>query len=191
MPVVAARDASAVGIRFLMACRALKARHAVAIRTSHDVRDMTTPCVALLRILHCRVAIDAARMNENGTNLLPGGESLSSGGSTGLPLLARAGENTHTHCEQEQSKSDGRAIARHIQPPGYFSSSFEHGVGSSGLRVERERCRQPQVGLDVRLQVGDLLLGGTDRVGPGEEAARRRLLPRDGEERLRELRRVT
>jgi hypothetical protein len=100
MPVVAARDAGAVGVGLLMASRALKARDAVAVRTSHDVREMTTPCVALLRIIHGRVAVDTAWMNEDGTNLLPGGEPLGSGGLTGFPLLGRAGESADAQNEQ-------------------------------------------------------------------------------------------
>ena len=114
MPVVATGDAGAVGVRFLMACRALKGGHAVAIRTSHDVGEMTTASIALLRIVHGRVAVDAARMNEDGMNLLPGGESL--GSTEALPasrLLGRAGDNTDTQDEQEQSKSNGYAIAQH------------------------------------------------------------------------------
>lgn len=39
--------------------------------------------------------------------------------------------------------------------PAVLFSSSKHGIGSPGLRVERERCRELP-GLDVRLQVGDL-----------------------------------
>ncbi len=58
------------------------------------------------------------------------------------------------------------------------------------LRVEPERHRELPVGLDVRLEIGDLLLRSRDRVGAGEEAPWWRILARDGEQRLRELRRV-
>jgi len=45
--------------------------------------------------------------------------------------------------------------------------------------------------LDLLLQVGDLLPGEADRVGAGEEAARRLLLVGDRHERATELRRIT
>jgi len=53
--------------------------------------------------------------------------------------------------------------------------------------VERERRRQVAVGVDLRLEIGDLLFGYGDGIGAGDEAARRRLLARDHDERLREL----
>ena len=44
--------------------------------------------------------------------------------------------------------------------------------------------------INLRLEIRDLLLRSTDCVGTGDEAARRRLLARDGDERSRELGRV-
>src|SRR5437588_2064365 len=134
---MAVRDAGAVSVGFLMAGRALKASNPPAIRTSYHVREMRAPCVALLRIIHCCVAVDAARMNEDRTNLLPSGETLSStGGLSDFRLLRRAGENTDAHSEQKQSKSDGCAIARHIEPP--------DGSHSSPGNVDWARwCRRP------------------------------------------------
>ena len=44
------------------------------------------------------------------------------------------------------------------------------------LDVEGERCRQVTVGGDLRLEIGDLLLGDGDPIGAGDEAPRRRLL---------------
>jgi len=46
------------------------------------------------------------------------------------------------------------------------------------------------MGLDLRLQVSDLLLGGGEGIGAGDEAARRLWLVRNRDERARELRRV-
>jgi len=46
------------------------------------------------------------------------------------------------------------------------------------------------VGLDFRLQISDLLLGGGDGIGAGDETARRSFLVRDRDQRPRELRRV-
>src|SRR3989449_11537198 len=57
--------------------------------------------------------------------------------------------------------------------------------------VERERRGQFVVGVDLRLEIGDLLLGEGDGIGAGDEAARRRLLASDPDERSRELGRVT
>src|SRR5438552_387866 len=40
----------------------------------HGVGVMTPPLVALLRIIDCGVTVDAARMDEDGVDLLPGDE---------------------------------------------------------------------------------------------------------------------
>ena len=57
--------------------------------------------------------------------------------------------------------------------------------------VEIERRRELPVRVDLRLQVGDLLLRGGNSVGAGDEAARRGLLARNGDERSRKLGRIT
>jgi len=44
--------------------------------------------------------------------------------------------------------------------------------------------------LDLRVQISDLLPGGGDGIGTGDEASRRLFLVRDRDERTRELRRV-
>src|ERR1700730_5490008 len=62
-------------------------------------------------------------------------------------------------------------------------------AGTAGL-IERQRSRQPAERLDLRLQLGDLLLRGGNGIGAGDEAARLWLLARDGRERSRELRGV-
>ena len=49
----------------------------------------------------------------------------------------------------------------------------------SGPLVEREGRREPSVRLDLRLQIGNLLLGSGDGIGARDEAARRRLLARN------------
>jgi len=59
-----------------------------------------------------------------------------------------------------------------------------------GLSVESEGGREVPVSVDLGLQVGDLVLRGANGIGAGNEAARRRLLARDGDERSRELRGV-
>lgn len=46
------------------------------------------------------------------------------------------------------------------------------------------------VGVDLRLEIDDLLLGESDDIGAGDEAARWLLLARDPEQRLGELGRV-
>jgi hypothetical protein len=53
----------------------------------------------------------------------------------------------------------------------------------SGPLVEREGRRELSVRLDLRLQIGNLLLGSGDGIGAGDEAARRRLLARNRDER--------
>ena len=59
-----------------------------------------------------------------------------------------------------------------------------------GLLVECERRRQLPVRLNLRLQIGDLLLGAGNGIGTGDEAARRRVLVGNGNECARELRGV-
>jgi hypothetical protein len=56
--------------------------------------------------------------------------------------------------------------------------------------VERERRREVAEGVDLCLELADLLLGQRDCVGAGDEAARRLLLAGDGQQRLGELGRV-
>src|SRR5205807_9058961 len=63
-------------------------------------------------------------------------------------------------------------------------------AGAGGDLIERQRGRQVAERLDLRLQLGDLLLRGRNGIGAGDEAARRWLLARNGDERSRELRRV-
>src|SRR5438105_13672118 len=96
-----------------MACRALQARHAIVTRTSYDVGEMTAARVALLRIIHRRVAVDAARMDEDGVDLLPGRESLGAARVTGWNLLGRTVESAETQKEREHGKTDDHATARH------------------------------------------------------------------------------
>jgi hypothetical protein len=57
-----------------------------------------------------------------------------------------------------------------------------------GLPVESEGRGEVPVGVDLRVQIGDLLLRGGNGIGAGEKAARRRLLARNDDERSRELR---
>jgi len=59
-----------------------------------------------------------------------------------------------------------------------------------GRSVESERRREVPVSVDLRLQIGDLLLRGGNGIGAGDKAARRWLLARNDDERSRELRRV-
>src|SRR5256885_6135385 len=96
-----------------MACRALKARHAVVIWTSHHVGEMTAARVALLRIIHRRVAVDAARMDEDGVDLLPGGESLGAARVVGWNLLGRTAQSAETQNERQHGKTDDHATPRH------------------------------------------------------------------------------
>jgi hypothetical protein len=80
-----------------MACRALQARDAIASGTSHHVGEMTPSLVTLLRIIDGRVTIDAARMDEDGVDLLPGGKSVGSARArTDWTLLGRTAESAET-----------------------------------------------------------------------------------------------
>ena len=64
-------------------------------------------------------------------------------------------------------------------------------VARSGLcSVESERRREGSIGIDIPFQLGNLLLRGGDGIGAGDEAARRRLLAGNRDERACELGRV-
>src|SRR3989441_12828078 len=64
------------------------------------------------------------------------------------------------------------------------------GVPAGAGLVERERRGQLVVGVDLRLEIGNLLLGEGDGIGAGDEAARRRLLASDHDDGYRELGRI-
>jgi hypothetical protein len=86
----------------------------MALRPAHDVELMPMPILALLRIVSCGVAVEAARMNEDRIDLLPGGESLSSGGGFSASLLlGRTGKHEATQNEHGKNQSDGPAIRSH------------------------------------------------------------------------------
>jgi hypothetical protein len=63
MPVVSARHAGAVSVRFLMTTAAIQSRHTLPLRPTHDIRNVTASLVALLRVVRGCVAIDATRMS--------------------------------------------------------------------------------------------------------------------------------
>jgi hypothetical protein len=50
-----------------------------------------------------------------------------------------------------------------------------------GRSIECKRCREFPVRLDLLLQIGDFLFCCSNRIGAGDEAARRGLLARDGD----------
>src|SRR5216117_243613 len=52
------------------------------------------------------------------------------------------------------------------------------------------KAREVEVGRDLRLEVSDLLLSEADGIGAADEAARRRLLAGDRDQRPRELGRI-
>ena len=97
-----------------MASRASQPGNATVLRPAHHIELMTMPVLALLWIVGCGVAVEAARMNEDRIDLLPGGEPLSSGGTIPASLvLGRTGENTDTQNKEGKNESDGHAIAPH------------------------------------------------------------------------------
>jgi hypothetical protein len=65
VPVVTAGNPGAVSVRLLMTANAIQTRHASTFRTTHNVRDVTVPVVALLWIVGGSVTVDAARMGEH------------------------------------------------------------------------------------------------------------------------------
>src|ERR1043166_2125459 len=76
VPVVTARNSGAVRVGFLMTAGAIQTGHAFAFRTTHDIRDVTMSVVSLLWVVRSRVTVDAARMSQDGIDLLPPGEAL-------------------------------------------------------------------------------------------------------------------
>jgi hypothetical protein len=70
-----------------------------------------------------------------------------------------------------QGSSDTCTMRVHVRP-----------YASPRLLVECERRRQLPVRLDLRLQIGDLLLGSGNGISTGDEAARRGVLVGNGNE---------
>jgi hypothetical protein len=90
-----------------------------------------------------------------------------SGGVEGL----HAGDERRFHAQQIQ-RSEQRT-ANNSRHAGLPRGSTPHSLRHS---VESERCRVIPVCLDLRLQIGNLLLGGGNGIGAGDEAARRSFL---------------
>jgi hypothetical protein len=61
VPVVTTGNACAVGVCLLMTTGAIQTRNAFAVRTTHDIRDVTMSIIALLWIVRSGVTVDAAR----------------------------------------------------------------------------------------------------------------------------------
>jgi hypothetical protein len=51
-----------VDICFLMTTRTIQSNHPFAFWTSNDVGEMSVAIIALLRVVRCRMAVDATRM---------------------------------------------------------------------------------------------------------------------------------
>ena len=62
VPLVTSRYTGTVGICFLMTTRTIQRGHSFAFWTSNDIGEMTVAIIALLRVVRCRMAVDATRM---------------------------------------------------------------------------------------------------------------------------------
>jgi len=62
VPLMTAWYTGTVGICFLMTARTIQSDHALAVWTANDVCEMTVAIIALLRVVRCRMTVDAARM---------------------------------------------------------------------------------------------------------------------------------
>src|SRR6185503_13265997 len=97
--------------------------------------------------------------------------------------------------EERAEAADARKVGGRRLPddhsdllaPRLFMPVFRPLLRAGGLRVESEGRGQGPIGLGLCSQAGGHLLRGGDRIGAGDEAAWRRLLARDGDERPREL----
>ncbi len=76
MPIVSAGHAGAVGVHRLMARPAIESDHAFVLRTANDIGKVAMPVISLLRIVRCRVAIDAAWRSQYRMDLLPRGKTI-------------------------------------------------------------------------------------------------------------------
>ncbi len=65
MPIGSTGHSGAVGVNFLMTTYTTQCRHASALSTSNDIREMAMAIIALLRIVCRRVTVDAARRGQN------------------------------------------------------------------------------------------------------------------------------
>jgi len=78
MPVRRAGNTGAVRVRRLMARRAIQRRYTLPFRTPNYIRNVTMPIVTLLRIVRCRVAVDASWRDHDRVDLLPCIETIGS-----------------------------------------------------------------------------------------------------------------
>jgi hypothetical protein len=62
VPVVAPRDAGAIGVRLLMTAGAIQPRHAFTLPATNHVRDVPVSIVSLLRVVSGSVTVDTTRM---------------------------------------------------------------------------------------------------------------------------------
>src|SRR6185369_1690416 len=69
VPVAAAGNPRAVRVCFLVTADAIQTRHAGAVRTTHDIRDVTVAIVTLLRVVGGGVTVDATRRGQDGVDL--------------------------------------------------------------------------------------------------------------------------
>src|SRR5713226_4033075 len=93
-----------------MTGRALQRRNALALRTAHHVEEVAMSVIALLRIVAISVAVDAAWMRHHRINLLPCGQTFSSGGTrscVGGLLVTRC--RSRKRCNREQNCEEDRS----------------------------------------------------------------------------------
>src|SRR5438034_1815054 len=75
MPIVSPGYARAVGVGLLVAARTVQSGNAFALRTPNYVGEVTLTAIPLLWVIGGCVTVDAARMDQNRIDLLPGGKA--------------------------------------------------------------------------------------------------------------------
>src|SRR5438876_5081346 len=103
---------------------------------------------------------------------------LSVGGLGGTPLGVPARLTVLSASAWLDEAGVGNVVDAKVPTP-HMTTALIRDLPRASNRLElrdRERGRQVPVGPDVGLESGDLLLGEPDRIGAGDEAARRLLL---------------
>jgi hypothetical protein len=102
-----------VGVGFLMAAGAVQTRNTFAFRTTHDIRDVTSSFITLLRIFGCGVTIDATRVCQDRVDLLPRGETLRGADRlrhfrTGVTVSSDRQRNGYHDCRHQKTCTNPR-----------------------------------------------------------------------------------
>src|SRR4029079_18887755 len=99
-----------------------------------DVRDVTVPIVALLRIVGGGVAVDATRVSEHGIDLFPRRQSLRCGGALRFEDPGPRSSTDRKHRNRNRRHQNTYTTPRHQYPPSNFRFA-EYGLRKTTVSI--------------------------------------------------------